>query len=251
VLIDWFTVLAQIVNFLILIFLLKRFLYGPIIRAVEEREKKIAAAMDRARRAEKEAKKRSQELLREKEALLEAKAGFLADAKKEVEAWRERTVTEARREVEKMRQFWLDRLDQDKLSFFVKLKEQVARQIVRIGEKVLHDLANEGLERQVVEVFLRKMEQEISRFQVKRISGTVKVQSGFELGDELTEELRSRVSVWFPQAQPIRFEVASELGIGLQVLAGDRKVDWNLTSYLEELEKEILATLHDTGQEAA
>ena len=36
-LIHWFTVLAQIINFLILVYLLKRFLYGPIIRAMEEK----------------------------------------------------------------------------------------------------------------------------------------------------------------------------------------------------------------------
>jgi F-type H+-transporting ATPase subunit b len=32
VLIDWFTFSAQILNFLLLLFLLKRFLYGPILR---------------------------------------------------------------------------------------------------------------------------------------------------------------------------------------------------------------------------
>ncbi len=47
-LINWFTVLAQIVNFLILVYLLKRFLYGPIIRAMQEREKKIARRLQDA-----------------------------------------------------------------------------------------------------------------------------------------------------------------------------------------------------------
>jgi len=37
VLIDWFTVIAQIINFLVLVYLLKRFLYGPIIRVIDER----------------------------------------------------------------------------------------------------------------------------------------------------------------------------------------------------------------------
>ncbi len=41
-LIDWFTVVAQIVNFLILVWLLKRFLYKPILDALDAREKKIA-----------------------------------------------------------------------------------------------------------------------------------------------------------------------------------------------------------------
>ena len=41
-LIDWFTVSAQVVNFLILVWLLKRFLYRPILNAIDAREKRIA-----------------------------------------------------------------------------------------------------------------------------------------------------------------------------------------------------------------
>ena len=44
-LIDWFTVGAQIVNFLILVWLLKHFLYKPILNAIDAREKRIAAEL--------------------------------------------------------------------------------------------------------------------------------------------------------------------------------------------------------------
>jgi F-type H+-transporting ATPase subunit b len=44
-LIDWFTVGAQALNFLILVWLLKRFLYKPILHAIDEREKRIAAEL--------------------------------------------------------------------------------------------------------------------------------------------------------------------------------------------------------------
>ena len=40
--INWFTVIAQVINFLILVWLLKKFLYKPILNAIDEREKKIA-----------------------------------------------------------------------------------------------------------------------------------------------------------------------------------------------------------------
>ena len=42
-LIDWFTVSAQAVNFLILVWLMKRYLYQPILVAIDAREKRIAA----------------------------------------------------------------------------------------------------------------------------------------------------------------------------------------------------------------
>ena len=40
--IDWFTVAAQTINFLVLMWLLKRFLYKPILNAIAAREKNIA-----------------------------------------------------------------------------------------------------------------------------------------------------------------------------------------------------------------
>lgn len=39
---DWFTVLAQIANFLILMWLLKRFSYKPVLDTIDAREKRIA-----------------------------------------------------------------------------------------------------------------------------------------------------------------------------------------------------------------
>jgi F-type H+-transporting ATPase subunit b len=47
-LIDWFTVGAQVLNFLILVWLMKRFLYQPILDAIDAREQRIAAELANA-----------------------------------------------------------------------------------------------------------------------------------------------------------------------------------------------------------
>ncbi|MEZ4640979.1 MAG: hypothetical protein R2856_39490 [Caldilineaceae bacterium] len=64
-LIDWFTVIAQIINFVVLLLLLRRFLYGPIIRAMDEREhhiaEELAAAECKQQQAEQEARHYRQE----------------------------------------------------------------------------------------------------------------------------------------------------------------------------------------------
>ncbi len=57
--IDWFTVAAQVINFLILVWLLKRFLYKPILAAIDEREKGIAAQLASAE-AKKAERKRNE-----------------------------------------------------------------------------------------------------------------------------------------------------------------------------------------------
>src|SRR5665647_3963698 len=65
--INWFTVIAQIINFLILVWLLKRFLYKPILKAIDEREEKIAAQIKDAEAKDVAAKKEQAELQKKNE----------------------------------------------------------------------------------------------------------------------------------------------------------------------------------------
>ena len=63
-LIDWFTVGAQALNFLILVWLMKRYLYQPIRNAIDAREKLIATELANADKKKAEAQKESDEFRR-------------------------------------------------------------------------------------------------------------------------------------------------------------------------------------------
>ena len=52
---DLFTLVAQIVNFVVLLVLLRVFLYGPVRRVMQRREQRIAEDREAARRAREEA----------------------------------------------------------------------------------------------------------------------------------------------------------------------------------------------------
>ncbi len=71
----------------------------------------------------------------------------------------------------------------------------------------------------------------------------VSVQSGLAIKEDQVQGIRDHFSLWFPATSPIQFHVRPDLGMGIQIIAGDRKVAWNLAEYLEELEKEIMAGL--------
>src|SRR5271155_2800573 len=95
-LIDWFTVGAQALNFLILVWLLKRFLYKPILDAVDAREKRIARELADANAKLAAAKKERAELLRKNEAFDQQRAGLLGKATDEAKIERQRLFDEAR-----------------------------------------------------------------------------------------------------------------------------------------------------------
>ena len=58
--IDYFTIIAQIINFLILVFLLRHFLYRPVIKSMDEREQKIISRLKEAEQKKKEAEQEAE-----------------------------------------------------------------------------------------------------------------------------------------------------------------------------------------------
>ena len=62
--IDWFTVAAQAINFLLLVWLMKRFLYKPVLRSIDSREKRIEEQLGDAKALKMEALKEKEEFQR-------------------------------------------------------------------------------------------------------------------------------------------------------------------------------------------
>ena len=167
----------------------------------------------------------------------------MAEARDQVAQWREDTLKGARVEMDVLRDVWMANMTRDRQAFLDGLKQRMAEQVVHIGGKVVRDLADQGLNRQVLQVFLEKVahgKDELTRHVEK--AGIV-VQSGIPLEEGDEKELRERLSQWFPGETRIQLESAPELGLGIQVLAGDRKVAWHLADYLRDLEKEIMENL--------
>jgi F-type H+-transporting ATPase subunit b len=245
VLINWFTFSAQILNFLLLLFLLKRFLYKPILRAMQEREKKIAVRMTEAETARQEALTLSGELEKEKESLRKTKERIVAEAGAEVRLWKETALERARREIDTLRRAWMDSVEAEKERFLKQLQTQVARQVIGISGKVLKDLANGDLETRVIDVFLEKVKVDWSEIEGKSFEAPnrVLVRSGFELKEDMKNRVRRGLEDLLPGKEAIDFTLDLEIGFGVQLVTGDWKVEWNLAWYMQALESELLKFL--------
>ena len=242
-LIDWFTVWVQIVNFLILVMLLNRFLFKPIRGAIARREKSVADALNRAEQAENNAQARVQALEDEKRALETIRERLMDEARDQVAKWREDATKNAREDVETLRRAWIANMTRDRQLFLDGLKTRMVRHVVCIGEKVLRDLADQRLNQQVTRVFLEKIAARKDEFNHRAVTRGILVQSGFALDDEDARTLRDRLAQWFPETGRIRFESEPGLGLGIQLVIGDRKATWHLNDYLKDLETEIMENL--------
>src|ERR1700685_3869548 len=97
-LIDWFTVGAQVLNFLVLVWLLKRFLYKPVLDAIDARENSIAAEFKTAAAKQSEAERERDEFKAKNLEFDGQRSALLAKATEQSDSDRRRLLGEAHKE---------------------------------------------------------------------------------------------------------------------------------------------------------
>lgn len=256
-LIDWFTFFAQIVNFLILVLLLRRFLYGPIMNAMAERERKIA---DRLNQAEEQRTAAITEIeaYRQKNVNFEQeREQLMRDAQTEVSDRRKAWLQETRAEVNEMRTYWQKALAEEKESFLQMVRQQAGQQTYQVIRRALTDLADADLEAQIVQVFLARLaalpdaDIRAIREALQADRAALTLNSGFELDAAQRQTLRNAILGLFGAGQAVQIRMEPDLICGLELAAPGHKVAWSLASYLDELEEALMAVLANIPAAAA
>jgi F-type H+-transporting ATPase subunit b len=244
-LIDWFTVIAQVVNFLILVYLLKRFLYKPILEAIDAREKRVAAQLQEAADQKKEAEDQHQKFQQLHEELDKNKESLIAAAKKEAETEHQRLLESARKEYDELRSHLQESLKKEQASLSRDLKQRVQGEVFEIARKALADLANISLEAQIINVFIQKIqalnskEKEQLIAAIKPTDGPLTVRSAFELTKEQQAKIEETIQNQFGTATKLEFITATEEISGIELSANGFKIAWSIAEYLHSLEKRI------------
>ncbi len=249
-LIDWFTVIAQIINFLILVALLKYFLYGRIIKAMDQREEKIAARLAQAEEREEEADKELHLYQGKVEELEGQRADLLSQAREDADSERKKLLDQAREEVEDTKSRWYAAIDREKVSFLQDLRERASQQIFAIARRALGDLANADLEQQMVEAFARRLaeltpERRQELGEALETGGEVVVTSAFPLPEAAQGEITRNLHQYVTHDVAIRYHLAPEVISGIEVKVPGHKIAWSLDNYLTDLEGEIRGALEE------
>jgi F-type H+-transporting ATPase subunit b len=244
-LIDSFTIIAQIINFLILIYLLKRFLFNRIIKIMDEREKQITDQMQDAETAKEEAQKELEEQRRIREELQEKWNEMLAQAKKDAQKKREELVKDARSKIDEEQKNWREAISKQRTAFLRDLRHLSCEQVCQISRKVLSDLAGEKLENQLIENFLiqlgklsKEEKDDFIRF-INKDERKIWVDSSFQLTHEKESGIRKVLEEIIGDKVEINFKVSPKLICGIETRTEGKKISWNIENYLDGLEEQL------------
>ena len=148
---------AQIINFLIIYWILKRFLYKPILKLLEERKHKIAQGLKHAEEAEKrllEATESEEKIL--KKAQSDAKK-MVDTALAEAENQRVIAETETKKQVAEMIKDARDQIKNESETASKNLESQVAKLAIAFLEKSTKDLFDESEQANIMKSALKKI----------------------------------------------------------------------------------------------
>ena len=261
--INWFTVVAQIVNFLILVWLLRRFLYKPVLNAIEKREKRIAAELEEADKKKAEAEEEQKEY-QEKKAEIEAnRDSLLKKATLEAQEEQQRLLEEARTNYEDLRSRLEKTLQEEQEQLAGELKSRTEQEIFAISGKVLADLSNGSLEQQIMEVFLQKITSLSEEERLDLISASnleknpILVKTGFDLDSQQQEKLRAALQQIMKQEVHLNFQTSRDLIGGIELSANGYKLSWSIADYLgtikaglaDEIKSTPEVQLHNTSKD--
>jgi len=256
-LIDWFTVGAQIVNFVILVWLMKHFLYKPILNAIDAREKRIASELADANAKKAEAEKERADFENKNKVFDDQRSALLSKATGDAKAEGAQLLDKARKDADNLRDTQAAALQNDHAKMGSQITRMATEEVFGIARKALSDLATVSLEERMGEVFTRRVHQmngkdkELLAAALKTSSEPAVVRSAFAMPAEQQAAIQNALNETFSAVVRIRFETTKEAICGIELSANGQKVGWSIATYISALDEKIGALLEAQSTQQA
>ncbi|APW46250.1 F0F1 ATP synthase subunit B family protein [Rhodoferax antarcticus] len=248
-LIDWFTVGAQVLNFVVLVWLMKRFLYQPVLNAIAAREKRIADQIADAAAKERQATAERQAFKDKNTAFDQQRASLLEKATASAKAQAQQLADEAQTAALALAAQRQQALATQAQHLQQLIAGRAAQEVFAVARKTLTDLANVSLEERMVKVFTQRLGELAAPAKdqlgaaLKQSTAPARVRSHFDLPADQQAAVQNAINVAFSAEVPLRFETAADTVCGIELSAGGQKLAWTITEYLRDLEHGVAELL--------
>ncbi|MCO4847168.1 MAG: F0F1 ATP synthase subunit B [Yoonia sp.] len=249
--IDWITVAAQIANFLVLVWLLKRFLYRPILDGIDAREAEITNRMTEAVQAKDDANTVKEAYHDKARALHVAQSEMSETIRKSAEEKRDALLVEARQRMEREQASWQTHLDDEARKYATQMHRAGAGALLSLTRKALMDLADETLEDRMAHHLVHQLRPIADDLKKAAGDGPAAVVSSHDrLPVSAQDSLAAELKGLFPDVTA-DFKTDPTQAPGLILRIGGAELAWTVESYIDGLEALIGDRLgNSTGKKA-
>ena len=237
-LIDWFTVAAQLLNFLVLVWLMKRFLYQPVLAAIAARDKQVAATLADAAARLQDAHQLETRLAASSTAFDQQRASLLADATAAARQQGAALIDAAKQAASAQRTQAQAALVAEQARLAGTLALQARDAVLAALRQAMLALSDASLEGAIVRAFITQLGKLDSAARTLLASAaaaapaSAEVRSALPLDPAQQSLLKAALAAAGIDAPALRFSCAPQLICGIEFRAGGRSLAWNLDHYL-------------------
>lgn len=245
--IDWLTVIAQIVNFLVLVWLLQHFLYRPVIDAMDRREQRIADRLEQAEQRERTAEQKVQLYENKRIGLEQTREQRLQEVEVVAQEKHSVLLEQARNEIQQLRDQWQQQLQQEQQDYLKALRKTSVQAIQQTGRRILGDLADIELEAQIITVFLKRLVNmdDAMRQKLQDSDSMIHISSAFDLDVTTQNRITQAIHEQLNKSVTLEYSQSNDLLCGIVLKAGNYQVSWNMEDHLQMLDEHLQKILNN------
>ncbi|MDZ7709827.1 MAG: F0F1 ATP synthase subunit delta [Roseovarius sp.] len=243
--IDWLTVAAQIANFLVLIWLLQRFLYRPITEAMAKREARIEERLSDAKTRRKEAEDEAEDLRQQREELEDSRQKMLEEARGEADDLRQRLERDIRDEVQQKRENWHETLEDERADFAREMQRKAGHKVLDISGQLMAEFTSSALDDQVAQGFVAKLK-DLGADTCKKMAAAANSADGPALVETATaldasgrQKITRAIHEQFETDIEVEYHEDEEVLLGVRLTIGEQTVEWSAARHLKRLNREL------------
>ena len=236
---NWSTFILEILNFLVLLWILKHFLYQPVLQMIAHRQSTIQQSMadaqkmqDAAQAAQQQYQNRLQDWQQERD---QARTAL----RTEIGVERTKLLRTLQVELEKEREKTHVLIEKEQQETLLKLEATAMAQGAQFAARLLQAFANPALESQLVEFTLQQLaamnaeQRNAIGSAANGLVTDIQVGSAFQLSEEHRQQLEKAIKTVTGLTAPVQFSRDSALLAGLRITLGAWVLKANLQDELK------------------
>ncbi len=258
--INWSTVFFQIINFLIVVWILKKYLFKPVLNSMDIREKTIQDRLKDAEDAKIDAMHEKERLESKIHSLEKAKTDIMAESYRKADNEYSVLMKTFNAEITGKRKAFEEQMIVEREMLRNSIRDLADKSIVETISNALSDLANAKIEDQILYNFIEKLDNgklknqdELKKYCKK--DNPITVNTSFEISKENKKNIEDKFKkLTGEKSLNINFKIDEDIVCGIEILCPPLLISYGVNTYIDEMKKNLddgLAKLTNTEKTVA
>ncbi len=244
---ELYTIIAQILNFAVLIFLLNKFLYKPVLKTMEKRRSNIKQKIEETEKKLQESDKLKEDYLNKLKEVEKENVILRKQAIEDVKKFKELELQKAKDDISIKKDKFNDYLQLEQKNLIENFNDNLADMFIEYSNNILKVIANSNLQNEIVNSFIEKLNG-LTSDKINSINelnlDTIYILSNSDLNEEerklIHDSLISKGLIF----KNIEYSIDKKLILGIELRARSYVLSWNVkeltANFIARIEKEMI-----------